>query len=122
MTTIQRRDFSIMGTTFQPGAWQFVQRLRPNIPLTLKREPMNKYDTNAVAVYYGAKKLGFVPRGLAKDIAPLLDAGVRFECARSTTRLQGVPRPGVLALAWDDDEVKQLHQHADDGGPVPENM
>lgn len=37
-------------------------RLREGMPLRLLREPENRYDKRAVAVYCGDAKLGFVPR------------------------------------------------------------
>ena len=39
------------------------------------REPDNEYDKNAIALYVAGLKGGYVPRGLAKEIAPLIDAG-----------------------------------------------
>jgi hypothetical protein len=115
--TVQRRDFSIAGTSFIQGSWEFVQRMRPNIALILKREPTNKYDTNAVAVYWAQKKLGYVPRGFAKELAPLLDKGAEYRLNKSPR-----PMPGVFHVQWEDGEPEpdQLDQHADDGGAVPD--
>jgi len=44
----------------------------------LVREPHNPYDTNAIRVAIGNKKLGYVPKALAKDLAPEMDAGKEF--------------------------------------------
>jgi len=46
---------------------------------SLKREPANPYDPNAVWVGIGTYHLGYLPTALAKMIAPLMDAGRRFE-------------------------------------------
>ena len=43
--------------------------------LTLVREHENKYDPEAVAIYYGDMKLGFVPRGDNEDLSHFLDMG-----------------------------------------------
>jgi hypothetical protein len=67
--------------------------------LILKREPTNKFDANAVAIYYGAKKLGYVPKGFAKELAPQVDQGAEFKY-----RVYKSPRPlpGVLRIKWED--------------------
>ncbi|MBU1194088.1 MAG: HIRAN domain-containing protein [Proteobacteria bacterium] len=45
----------------------------------LKREPSNPYDSNAVWVGIGTYHLGYLPTAIAREIAPLIDAGRRFE-------------------------------------------
>jgi hypothetical protein len=64
------------------GAAQFhAEALRsdaaaPGEPLTLRRDPANDYDPNAIAVDAATgEQLGFVPRELAAQLAPRLDAG-----------------------------------------------
>ena len=47
----------------------------PGRPLELRRDPANEHDANAIAVHAGGEQLGFVPRELAAEIAPELDAG-----------------------------------------------
>ena len=49
--------------------------LAPGSPLTLVREPGNPHDANAIAVHGGGAHVGFVPRVLAAELAPELDAG-----------------------------------------------
>jgi len=44
----------------------------------LVREPDNPHDKNAIRVMLGDKKLGYVPRAIAKDLAPQMDAGKDF--------------------------------------------
>ncbi|MFO8163932.1 MAG: HIRAN domain-containing protein [Desulfatiglandales bacterium] len=44
----------------------------------LLREPNNPHDRNAIRVDIGGKKLGYIPRHLAKRLAPEIDAGKRF--------------------------------------------
>ena len=43
--------------------------------VTLVREPNNRYDKNAVALYVGGIKAGYVPQAQADSIARLLDQG-----------------------------------------------
>lgn len=42
-------------------------------PLRLEREPENRYDKRAVAVYFGNAKLGFVPKMDNTAVAQMLD-------------------------------------------------
>ena len=42
----------------------------------LIREPDNPYDQNAIKVaLFGHFELGYIPRPIAKDLAPLMDSG-----------------------------------------------
>lgn len=52
--------------------WPF---LRPGLPLELRREPWNRHDPLAVAVYYRREKLGYLPRADNAAIARWLDHG-----------------------------------------------
>ena len=44
----------------------------------LVREPDNPYDPNAIAVKLANIPLGYVPREIAKELAPEMDSGRRF--------------------------------------------
>lgn len=93
-----RKEFSVAGTSFRDGATGLLQRLQPYHALTLRREQQNKHDKNAVAVYRHDKKLGYVPRGLAAEIAALIDFGVEIKCAKATAASDC-----VCALSYDFD-------------------
>ncbi len=56
-------------------------QLNPGTPLRLQREPDNKYDSNAVAVYYKQHKLGFIPRKDNKVIAGMMDGGIKIDAS-----------------------------------------
>ena len=101
------RNVSITGSTFYQNATTIIKQLqhRYGEPLILKRESENKYDKNAVGVYFGQKQLGYVPAGLAKELAPIIDAGTVVTAVRARTALEG-----VLLLTWDDGKPE----------PVPE--
>jgi HIRAN domain len=48
----------------------------PGRPLELRRDPDNPHDPNAIAVHApGGPQVGWVPRELAEELAPELDAG-----------------------------------------------
>jgi hypothetical protein len=47
----------------------------PGAPLTLRRDPGNEHDPNAIAVSAGGEQVGWVPREVAAELAAELDAG-----------------------------------------------
>jgi single-stranded-DNA-specific exonuclease len=44
----------------------------------LVREPNNPHDPNAIRVELAGLYLGYLPRHIAKDLAPVMDVGRRF--------------------------------------------
>jgi HIRAN domain len=49
---------------------------KPGDALDLRRDPDNEHDPNAIAVHArGGEQLGWVPREIAAEIAPDIDAG-----------------------------------------------
>jgi hypothetical protein len=63
----------IVGARFYPGAALAIGALREDEVVTLRAEPDNPYDRNAVAVFNAAGvKLGHVPRQEAPAVAKLL--------------------------------------------------
>lgn len=59
------------------------------VSATLRREPDNAHDSNAIRVELGGRGVGHLPRGLAASIAPLLD---RFSIAHFS--IAGLVRGG----------------------------
>ncbi len=96
---LQERQASIMGSSFYPGANVHIPRLRPGQQLRVEREPNNKYDANAVSLYIFNQKLGHLPRGLAAEIAPLIDAGVIVTVHKSRDPRFGTS--GVVVVRWE---------------------
>jgi HIRAN domain len=74
--------------------------LAPGDRLELRREPDNEHDANAIAVDGGGAHLGFVPRELAAEIAPALDAGEPWSAVvlREHSASPRDPRTGVTML------------------------
>lgn len=90
--TFDNRD----GTPRQP----FVKLVKKDDRLELRREPLNDFDPNAIAVHWADPggqdhQLGYVPRALAAVLAPLVDAGGTLTAL--AIRAQKVPRHGVWA-------------------------
>lgn len=48
--------FTITGTKF----YEYSKKLYPGVPLKLLKEPDNEFDSDAIAVYFGDEKVGYV--------------------------------------------------------------
>ena len=55
-------DFHIAGFAYYEG-WDVYDELKVGTKVELRCEPYNPYDPDAVAIYYGDAKIGFVPKG-----------------------------------------------------------
>ena len=76
--------------------------LAPGQPLVLRRDRANPHDANAIAVFPagGGEQAGWVPRELAAEIAPDLDAGRPWSAVvlREQRASPRDPRTGVTML------------------------
>ncbi|MDD7914122.1 HIRAN domain-containing protein [Polaribacter haliotis] len=71
--------FAIAGFSYYEGAIAF-NKLKIGKKLKLKREPRNKYDKHAVALYRKGLKLGYIPRDKNRHLSLLLkNGGVKFD-------------------------------------------
>ena len=72
----------------------------PGAPLTLRRDPANPYDAAAIAVDAAGEQLGWVPRELAAELAPEVDAGRPWSAVvlREQRPSPREPRTGVTML------------------------
>ena len=76
----------------------------PGDPVVLSREPLNAYDSNAIAVTVDGETVGYIALDDAAILAPLLDAGrphiAIVHCIRG-----GVPGAShygcQVSIAWD---------------------
>jgi hypothetical protein len=74
----------------------------PGRPLQLRRDPGNPHDPNAIQVHPadGGAQVGWVPRELAEELAPELDAGRPWSAVvlREQRRSPRDPRHGLTML------------------------
>lgn len=73
--------FTIAGFSYYEGCIAF-KNLKIGTKLTLKAEPTNPYDKNAIEIYYKKYKLGYVPREINRIISKLLLCGINVFEAR----------------------------------------
>ena len=65
---------ALMGANFRPNeAKEIVRALQSGDVLTAEREPGNPYDPNAIMVRKDDAHLGYIGRGLAEELSPLID-------------------------------------------------
>lgn len=76
MKTEHLANFTIAGFTYYEGALAF-KKLKIGKQVELKLEVDNKFDARAIAIYYKAYKLGFVPRIENRVIYKLLKMGMQ---------------------------------------------
>lgn len=73
----------------------------PGEPLTLKREPGNKADPNAVMIFNEEGELvGYLSRYRAEQVAPMLDAGDRFAARVAQVTGEEHDNLGVNIEVW----------------------
>jgi len=72
----------------------------PGRPLELRRDPGNPHDANAIAVHAGGMQVGWVPRTIAEELAPALDAGEPLSAVvlREQRASPRDPRTGLTML------------------------
>jgi hypothetical protein len=73
----------------------------PGRPLELRRDPDNPHDPSAIAVHAaGGEQVGWVPREIAAELAPALDAGEPWAAVvlREQRASPRDPRSGLTML------------------------
>jgi HIRAN domain len=82
----QLSDFRFAQTSFPIAGFQHhddqaaLAELQPGTALTLRAQPDNPHDPNAVEILHGALKLGYVPRFCNRQLSELLQSEVLLTC------------------------------------------
>ena len=95
------RVASVAGAAQHHGEALAADGAAPGRPLVLRRDAANPHDAHAIAVHVdGGAQLGWVPRELAAELAPLLDAGEAWSAIvlRERRASPRDPRTGVSML------------------------
>lgn len=93
------KHFNIAGTSYWEAVDVFMD-LKIGSQLELKAEPENKYDPEAVAIYYEQKKLGYIPKKMNYTISMLLQSGYReiFDVRINRLKPDGHPEEQIGAV------------------------
>jgi len=81
----EKKEITLLNTNV--AGFQYYQgdnvweRLDRGMPLKVCREPSNPYDYDAVALFYGRDKLGYIPRSDNTAIAQLMDRGMSVKAS-----------------------------------------
>lgn len=73
-------EIVIAGTTYCDEIEAVEDMIVPEKVLTMKREPNNKYDEFAIAIYCNDIRVGYVPAEMNLVCSRLMDAGKLFFC------------------------------------------
>ena len=73
-------EIVVAGTSFCNDLKSVEEQIVPEKVLTLKREPANEHDEQAIAIYCDKVRVGYVPAELNLVCARLMDAGKLFFC------------------------------------------
>ena len=95
------RVASVAGAARHHAAALESASVAPGSALELRRDPANEHDRNAIAVRAaGGEQVGWVPRELAAELAPQLDAGERWSALslRESRASPRDPRTGLTML------------------------
>jgi hypothetical protein len=87
-------EFYIAGYRYYDGE-TIAESLWEGKPVSFKREPQCIYDTKAVAIYAGRKKLGYIPRKDNTIISTLMDQGVIIKGKIQKRNFDDQPRKRV---------------------------
>jgi HIRAN domain len=87
--------------------------IEPGAPLELRRDPGNEHDPNAIQVLAG-EQVGWVPRELAEELAPRLDAGEPWSAVvlREQRRSPRDPRDGLTMLLAPSETIELRERRA----------
>lgn len=75
------------------------------IPVILRRDPKNSHDRNAIEVVLDGSPMkgmmiGFIPKGVAAEMAPQLDKGTMVVKGVMLTRIHVDDGDGELVVKW----------------------
>ena len=68
----------IVGSTFIEDNQKTLAKLKKDDTLILKREKDNLVDSNAIAIYFENKKIGYVSANIAKKMSLEIDFGIKY--------------------------------------------
>ena len=82
---IKNVKLKVVGVTFtnEDGLSRqgIIATLKDNDKVFLRREPTNRYDTNAIAVFTEYGQVGYIGKDYSSILAPMMDAGTQFEAS-----------------------------------------
>lgn len=81
--------FTVAGTTHAERADEVSWEIEEGDKMTMKRNPRNKYDKNAIGIYYRNIRIGWVPKSDNAILARLMDGERRLYFLTTSIDYQG---------------------------------
>lgn len=86
---IKNVKLKVVGVTFtnedSTSRQSIISQLNNNSVVTIRREPTNKFDTNAIAVFTEFGQVGYIGKDYASILAPMMDTGTQFKASIAET-------------------------------------
>lgn len=80
---------TVAGTTHAERADEVSWEIEEGDKMTMKRNPRNKYDKNAIGIYYRNIRIGWVPKSVNEILARLMDGERRLYFITTSIEYQG---------------------------------
>ena len=74
---IKNVKLKVVGVTFE-GRQEIIKQLDLSSTITIRREPTNKFDKNAIMVMSEKGQIGYIGKDYATILAPMMDGGTQF--------------------------------------------
>jgi len=110
--------------TYHAGIYykpELLNKIEVGKKVILKREFDNEHDANSILVYlYGEKDhYGWIPRGIAARLAPILDRGSRYECFVKEIRGRRQPQIIISLTTYPVSRPKPPEKENGPNRPIP---
>ena len=80
---IKNVKLKVVGVTFTNkdgiSRQSIIKELKENDKIFIRREPTNRYDTNAIMVLTEYGQVGYIGKDYSSILAPMMDAGAQFD-------------------------------------------
>lgn len=77
---IKNVKLKVVGVTFE-GRQEIIKQLDRSDIVTIRREPTNRFDKNAIMVMTEKGQVGYIGKDYASILAPMMDGGTQFEAS-----------------------------------------
>jgi single-stranded-DNA-specific exonuclease len=111
----------VVGVTFE-GRQDVAGGMREDDALDLRRDPANKFDANAIGVWYGDLQVGFLKKEIARRLAPHFDAGERYRAKVGSVTGGGTRSFGINILVTRDRPEREIVRTSAAGAATREDV
>ena len=96
MKSLMFKEVMVQGTKFD-NRQKIANLVNPGDTLEMRREPENHFDHDAVALLFRGERVGYIPREIARQLAPVLDRGEKLSAVVKTI-YKANPSPGASKI------------------------